>query len=134
MCAVSLDYLVRGGQQRFGYGKAERLGGLEVDDELEFGRQHHRQVGRLLALEDSAGILTNLTVRPRDARAITNQPTDLDKFAPSVGRRQRMTFGKCDDFNAPVHEKRIGSDEERVGVLLDSRGKRRLQITLRANV
>jgi hypothetical protein len=28
-----------------------------------------------------------------------------------------MTCRKCDDFKAPVREKRIGSDEERVGVL-----------------
>jgi hypothetical protein len=26
-------------------------GGLEVDHELEFGRPHHRQIGRLLARE-----------------------------------------------------------------------------------
>jgi hypothetical protein len=62
--------------------------------------------------------LTNLTVRPRDVGAITNQPTSLDKFAPSVSRGQRMTCRKCDDFNAPVREERIGSNEERVGVLV----------------
>ena len=30
-----LDYLVGRGQQRLGDGEAKRLGGLEVDDELE---------------------------------------------------------------------------------------------------
>ena len=30
----------------------KRLGGLEVDDQLELGRRLNRQVGRLLALED----------------------------------------------------------------------------------
>ena len=44
-----LDHLVCGRQQRFRDGEAERLGGLEVDDEIEFGRLQHRQVGRLLA-------------------------------------------------------------------------------------
>ena len=34
-------------------GEAERLGGLEVDDQLELGRLLHRQVGRLLALENA---------------------------------------------------------------------------------
>ena len=33
-----LDHLVRDGQQRFGDGKAERLGGLHVDDEFELSR------------------------------------------------------------------------------------------------
>jgi hypothetical protein len=34
-----LDHLIGGGQQRFRNGEAERLGGLEVDDEFEFGRE-----------------------------------------------------------------------------------------------
>jgi hypothetical protein len=42
-----LNYLVSGRQQRFRNGKAERLGRLEIDDELELGRLHDRQVGGL---------------------------------------------------------------------------------------
>ena len=34
--------------------EAERLGGLEVDHQLELGRLLHRQVGGLLALEDAS--------------------------------------------------------------------------------
>ena len=48
--ASLLDHLVGGGQQRFRDDEAERLGGLEVDDELEAGRLHDRQVDGLLAL------------------------------------------------------------------------------------
>jgi hypothetical protein len=33
-----MNHLVRRGQQRFRDGKAERFGGLEVDDQLELGR------------------------------------------------------------------------------------------------
>src|SRR5262249_49489539 len=35
--------------------QAERLGGFEVDHELELGRLHDRQVGGLLAFENPAG-------------------------------------------------------------------------------
>ena len=36
--------------------EAERLGGLEIDHQLVLGRRLHRQVGRLLALEDAVDI------------------------------------------------------------------------------
>jgi hypothetical protein len=45
-----LNDLVSGGQQRFRDGEAERLGGLEVDDEFELCRLLDRQVGRFGAL------------------------------------------------------------------------------------
>ena len=36
--------------------EAERLRGLEVDYQLEFGRRLHRQIGGLLALEDAIDV------------------------------------------------------------------------------
>ena len=46
----------------FGDFEAERLGGFQVDDQFELGRLLHRQVSRLCALEDSAGIDADLTI------------------------------------------------------------------------
>ena len=42
--------------------EAERLGGLEVDHHFVFNRCLHRQVGRLLALEDAIDITGRLPV------------------------------------------------------------------------
>src|SRR3974390_770010 len=42
--AFSLDHLVGTQQDRLRHGEAERLGGLEIDHQLEFGRKFDRQV------------------------------------------------------------------------------------------
>ena len=43
-------------QNRWGYGEAERLGGLEVHGHLELGRKLHREVARFLAAQDAIDI------------------------------------------------------------------------------
>jgi hypothetical protein len=50
----SFDHLIGGGGQRFRDGKAERLGGLQVDDQLDLHGLLHRQIGGLFALENAA--------------------------------------------------------------------------------
>jgi hypothetical protein len=50
------DLLISAKQDRWGYGKTERLGGLEVHDHLELGRKLHREIARLLAAQDAIDI------------------------------------------------------------------------------
>ena len=50
------DDLVRLGGEAGRHLDAERLGSLEVDEELELGRLHHRQVPELLTLENPAHV------------------------------------------------------------------------------
>ena len=50
-CAAKslFDHLVSAQQKRWGYRKPKRLGGLDVHDHLELGRELHREIARLRA-------------------------------------------------------------------------------------
>ena len=58
----SFDHLVGAREQHGRHGEAEHPGGLGVDDQLELGRLHDRQVGGLGALEDPPDIDADLAV------------------------------------------------------------------------
>jgi hypothetical protein len=57
-----------------GHVKTERFGGLEIDHRFVLGRRLHRQVGRLLALEDAIDIVGRAAVL---IDQVSNQTTPL---------------------------------------------------------
>jgi hypothetical protein len=54
--ACLFDDLVGACEHRGRHVEADRLGCLQVDDQLELARPHDRQIAGLLALEDAADI------------------------------------------------------------------------------
>ena len=80
-----LDHLVSAQQERFGDRQAERLGGLEVDDEVKLGRILHGEISDLCALEDAIGIpcpfagtgRSDRTRKKSEAGDITSGPRDV---------------------------------------------------------
>src|SRR5215813_5925566 len=53
---TSFDHLVGEGEQRRRNRQAERLGDLQIDDEIEFNRLLDRQIGRLRSAQNPVNI------------------------------------------------------------------------------
>ena len=55
------ERLMGGDQKRLRHRESKRLGSLEIDDKLELGRLHNRQLRGFLAFEDTSNVGAGLT-------------------------------------------------------------------------
>src|SRR4029077_5475948 len=72
-CAVLINYLVGNGEYAWRNFKAQRVRGPQIDDQLKFGRWLHRQVGWLVAFEDTPSIDACLIVRFGKTATVADQ-------------------------------------------------------------
>src|SRR5262249_52771794 len=95
MLAGSLDHLIGLEAQERGDRDPERLGGLEVDDELVAHRLLHREVSRWGAFQDLIHQDGNALPEVRHPRPIAHQSTQLHKGSRPVDRWQPTLGREC---------------------------------------
>src|SRR5215475_2672566 len=99
------DHLVGAGENRIRHGQAEGLGGLEIDDELEPGRQLDRQLARLGTIEDAIDIGGGTPVAVGEVLAVADQSSGLYVLPEREDRRQPVLERELRDSLALLDEK-----------------------------
>ncbi len=97
-------------------------------------RLHDRQVRRLGALEDAAGIDADLTIRIRNVGSVAHQPAGFGKFTRRICRGDRVARRQSGQLDTPAGEEGVAADEERVGPLAHKSCEGRIDLAAGAGV
>src|SRR6266487_2621002 len=113
----SLDHLVRAQQQRLRDREPERLGGLEVDHELELGRLFHGKLAGLRPLENLVDEACEPEIKIGIVHRVAYQSARLDELAGRIGGGQPVARHQIDDHLLMQLGEAIRSDEKRIDML-----------------
>ena len=113
--------------------EAERPGGLEVDDQLEFGRLHNRKVGGLCALEDATGIDADLSYASAGSPRSSSVP-GFDKLTKRKHRGKPVEHHLEGQLDAPIEKKGTDCGNEDVGCVARKALKGRIDLTAGAGL
>jgi len=96
--ACLLDHLVCASEHRRRNCETKRLGRFEIDCQLVFGRRLHRQVARLLALEDAINIPSRASALVDHIGSDANQTAASNEVTERVHGRQLVASRERDDL------------------------------------
>ena len=89
-------------KQRTWNGEAERLRGLQIDEQLILGRRLHRHIGGLFTLEDAIDVASRAAERIDRVRSVRDETTSSYEITPPVDGWQFVLGRKPDDQRAII--------------------------------
>src|SRR6516162_597178 len=101
------DHLVGAGKHQRRNAKAERLGGLEIHDHLEFRRKLHREIARLCAAQNAIDISGGATKGVYLVGSVGEQATVSGKVRLPIDRRYVVSSRRRYDERAMRHHEYI---------------------------
>src|SRR5262245_25433541 len=103
-----LDHVVGADEDRLRDGQPERLGGLEIDHQLEFGRLFNRHVGRLGAIQDFGDLQGSMLAETAIVFSVSDQTTHLAPTEPlGASRWQTVAHGHFHYLGAPREQRHV---------------------------
>src|SRR5262245_43151925 len=129
---VLFNQLVGEREQLIWHGEAERLCGLEIDNQFNRGGPLNRQVGRLLALENAARVDAEQTELIRTTASVAHQAAGSGEPASWVDRWHRVAERQCGELFPAADEQSIGADHKPACSQLDHSCKDRFKVVFRA--
>src|SRR6476660_4248689 len=108
----SLDHLVGALLDMQRYVESKRFRGLEIDDQLNPGREFDRQISRLCTLQDLVNVDCSVPKVLALINAVACEPSDLDTVALCKDRRQPCAESKLNDVRTLDLEQPVHWDDE----------------------
>jgi len=103
---ILLNHLVGTEEERGRDNNAEGVGGLEADDELEFRRLLHRQIGRFRTIQKFGDLVGGERIEFLSCDAITCEASGLDHIAPLADRRDLGSEAQLSEVSPEAGEHR----------------------------
>src|SRR5262245_43666167 len=113
--ACLLDHFVGTRKHRQRHGEAQRLGSLEIDDQLVLGRSLYRQISWLLTLEDTIDVSGRPAELCENVIPIRDQAAAGRKGTTIVDRRQFVP-GRKRNYQALMHHRQCTGRQDQTAI------------------
>jgi hypothetical protein len=108
--ALLFDHLIGPQQERFRYRQAERLGGRQIDNEIELGRLLDRNVGWLRTAQNFVDKVRSTSEQIGDIWSIGHKTTRYRVFPQAMHRWQSPSKGQAVDASPVGAHERVSTD------------------------